>query len=434
MFRGREKKLYMGFVDLEKAFDRVPRKVMEWALRKKSLPKVLVKAVMSLYEGSRTKVRVGSGLLEEFGVRVGVHQGSVISPLIFVIVVDAVTEQARKGLLNETLYMNDLVLMSEHLEDLRERFQRWRGALESKGMKVNTRKTKIMVSGAEGEIVRSKVDPRGICGKRVMSHAVLCTVCKKWIHAKCAQTKKVSCSFAQQFICRRCEDIGDGKEEPVEVLCDEVETVKGFCYLTDRLIASGGCETVVTARVKIGWMKFRECGDLLVGRRFSLKMKGMVYRSCVRSAMLYGSETWCLRENEMIILRRTERAMVRSMCGVKLVNRKNTEDLMKLLGLKETLDKMAQANGVRWCGHVVRRDEESILKKAMMLQANGQRKRGRPKQTRKRQVEENLKKIGLRVEEATDRARWREGVKAIAEGMRCIRPPSDTRKNRIKIG
>ena len=113
-------------------------------------------------------------------------------------------------------------------------------------------------------------------------------------------------------------------------------------------------------------MKFRECGELLLGRRFSLKMKGMVYRSCVRSAMLYGSETWCLRENEKIILRRTERALVRSTCEAKLVDRKNSEDLMKMLDLKETLDKMAQANGVRWYGHVIKRDEESILKKAMM--------------------------------------------------------------------
>ena len=85
------------------------------------------------------------------------------------------------------------------------------------------------MSGAEGEIVRSKVDPCGIYGKRVMSNAVLCTMCKKWIHGRCAQTKKVSSSFAQQFICRRCEDIGDDKEEPVEVLCDEVENVNGFC-------------------------------------------------------------------------------------------------------------------------------------------------------------------------------------------------------------
>ena len=68
----------------------------------------------------------------------------------------------------------------------------------------------------------------------------------------------------------------------MEVLCGEVESVKGFCYLGDRLNASGGCETAVTSRVRIAWTKFRECGELLRGRRFSLRMKEMVYRSCVK--------------------------------------------------------------------------------------------------------------------------------------------------------
>ena len=102
-----------------------------------------------------------------------------------------------------------------------------------------------------------------------------------------------ACSFVRHFVCRRCTDVADGTEEPVELLRDEVETAKESCHLGDRLNASGGCETAVTSRVRIGWMKFRECGELLRGRRFSLRMKGMVYRSCVRSAMLYGSETWC---------------------------------------------------------------------------------------------------------------------------------------------
>ena len=87
----------MCFVDLQKAFDTVPRKVMEWALRKKGLAEVLVQAVESFYEGIRTKVRVGSGTSDEFGVRVGVRQGSVLSPPIFAIVVDVVTEHAREG-------------------------------------------------------------------------------------------------------------------------------------------------------------------------------------------------------------------------------------------------------------------------------------------------------------------------------------------------
>ena len=102
---------------------------------------------MSLYEGLRTKVRVGSGTSEEFRVRVGVHQGSVLSPLIFAIVVDVVTEYARAGLLNEILHADDLVLMSESLDDLKEKLQRWRSALEDKGLKVNVGKTEMTVSG-----------------------------------------------------------------------------------------------------------------------------------------------------------------------------------------------------------------------------------------------------------------------------------------------
>ena len=90
--------------------------------------------------------------------------------------------------------------------------------------------------------------------------------------------------------------------------------------------ASGGCVAAVTARTRIGWVKFKECGELLNSKRFSLKMKGMVNWSCVRSAMLHGSETWCLRENEMAVLRRTERAMVRALCSAKLMMKKRTED------------------------------------------------------------------------------------------------------------
>ena len=63
-------------------------------------------------------------------------------------------------------------------------------------------------------------------------------------------------------------------------------------------------------------------------------------------AMLYGSETWCLRENEMAILRRTERAMMRAMCGAKLMEKKRTEVLMEMLVLKETVVQIAKANGV----------------------------------------------------------------------------------------
>ena len=75
---------------------------------------------------------------------------------------------------------------------------------------------------------------------------------------------------------------------------------------------------------------------------------------------------------------------------------------MEILGLRETSDRMAKANGVRWYGHVIRRDDDNILKKAMMLEVNGQRKRRRPKLTRRRQVEQSVKKVALKIEEAAD--------------------------------
>ena len=69
--------------------------------------------------------------------------------------------------------------------------------------------------------------------------------------------------------------------------------------------------------------------------------------------MLYGTETLCLRENKVVILRRAEGSIVRAMCGVKFVDKRNTEELMDILGLKEAADKLARANGVRWYGHVL---------------------------------------------------------------------------------
>ena len=183
-YQKKDKKLYMCFVDMEKAFDRVPRKVMEWAMRKKGPSKIIVWAVMRLYDGAKTRVRVGSAYSEEFEVKVGVHHGSVLSPLLFAIVVDVITENARRGVVNELLYAHDLVIMSEDMEDLKERFWNWKDALESKGSKVNTRKTKIMVSRSEGELYKSKIDPYGVCGRRVMANSVLCTKCGSWVHDK----------------------------------------------------------------------------------------------------------------------------------------------------------------------------------------------------------------------------------------------------------
>ena len=74
-------------------------------------------------------------------------------------------------------------------------------------------------------------------------------------------------------------------------------------------------------------------------------------------------------------------------------------------------------NGVRWYGHVLRKDDDNVLRVALDLEVSGKSKRGRPKKTRKKQVEEETENIGLKKKDALNRAKWRDGVREIAEGM-----------------
>ena len=108
------KPLYMAFVDLEKAFDRVPQDVIWWAMRKLGNDEWLVRLVQSMYKDVRCRVRVGDGYSEEFGV----HQGVVLSPLLFIIVLEALSREFRTGCPWELLYADDLMISAESMEEL----------------------------------------------------------------------------------------------------------------------------------------------------------------------------------------------------------------------------------------------------------------------------------------------------------------------------
>ena len=82
--------------------------------------------------------------------------------------------------------------------------------------------------------------------------------------------------------------------------------------------------------------------------------------------------------------------MVRAMCGVELIDRKRSKDLMLMLCLKETIDQLAMASSVRWYGHVLRREDGHVLRRALGFEVQGQRKKGRPKRTWKMLVEEEM--------------------------------------------
>ena len=120
-FRVKGKKLYFGFVDLERAFDRVPREVISWAVHKLGVEEWLVSAVMSMYADAKTVVRTVYGNSKSFEVKVGMHQGSALSPLLFVIIMEAISREFGVALPWELLYADDLAVIADTEEELIKR-------------------------------------------------------------------------------------------------------------------------------------------------------------------------------------------------------------------------------------------------------------------------------------------------------------------------
>ena len=135
--------------------------------------------------------------------------------------------------------------------------------------------------------------------------------------------------------------------------------------------------------------------------------------------MLYGSEAWFLEKKQQLkFYQWVERSMVSTMCGVQLKDGKRPMELMLMLGLSETLDHLAMAGSVCWYGHVLRREDGHVFRRALGIYAEGRRNKGWPNMTWKKQVEEESMKVGLSREDVLCRSNWIVSVNLFASSLR----------------
>ncbi|KAK3557745.1 hypothetical protein QTP86_000302 [Hemibagrus guttatus] len=219
--------------DLEKAYDRVPREELWYCMRKSGVAEKYVRVVQDMYERSRTVVRCAVGQTEEFKVEVGLHQGSALSPFLFAIVMD----------------------QFESREQVEESLEKWRCALERRGMKVSHSKTEYM----------------------------------------CVNERE-----------------GSGT---VRLQGEEVKKVQEFKYLGPTVQSNGECWKEVKKRVQAGWNGWRKVSGVLCDRKISARIKGKVYRTVVRLAMLDALETVSLRKRQESELEVAELKMLRRAPG-----------------------------------------------------------------------------------------------------------------------
>ncbi|KAK3548620.1 hypothetical protein QTP70_015565, partial [Hemibagrus guttatus] len=343
-YRDGQRELHCVFVDLEKAYDRVPREELWYCMRKSGVAEKYVRVVQDIYERSRTVVRCAVGQTEEFNVEVGLHQGSALSPFLFAMVKDQLSEEVRQESPWTMMFADDIVICSESREQVEENLERWRFVLERRGMKVSRSKTEYM----------------------------------------CVNERE-----------------GSGT---VRLQGEEVKKVQEFKYLGSTVQSNGECGKEVKKRVQAGWNGWRKVSGVLCDRKISARIKGKVYRTVVRPAMLYGLETVSLRKRQESELEVAELKMLRFSLGVTRLDRIRNEYIRGTAHVGRLGDKVRE-DRLRWFGHVQRRESEYIGRRMLDMGLPGRRQRGRPKRRYMDGINEDMKLVGASVEDAEDRDR-----------------------------
>ena len=345
-YREGQKELHCVFVDLEKAYDKVPREEVWYCMRKSGLAEKYVRIVQDMYDDSITAVRCAVGVTEGFEVKVGLHQGSALSPCLFAMVMDRITDDIREEAPWTMMFADDIVICSESKEWLERKLESWRYALERRGMKVNRRKTEYM----------------------------------------CVNER---------------QDKGT-----VKMQGEEVAKVEDFKYLGSTVQSNGECGREVKKRVQAGWNGWRRMSGVICDRRVSARVKGKVYRVAVRPAMLYGLETVALTKRQEAEMEVAELKMLRFSLGVTRMDKIRNEYIRGTAQVGRFGEKTREAR-LRWYGHVLRKDDGYIGRRMLKMELPGKRKRGRPKRRFMDVVKEDMAEVEVKEEDADDRSNWR---------------------------
>ena len=182
-----------------------------------------------MYVNARSRVCVGEGYCEEFEVKVGVHQGSVLSPLLLIIVLEALSCKLRSGVPWEDLYARDLVIIAESLEKCVRGLLTWKEAMKEKGLRVNAGKMKIMICGMDLALLQSSGKFLcAVCRTGVSSNSIFCNSCKQhWVRKKCSGLKRLTKDSDYRY--QGTARLLDGRSQrEVQVGPDKLEVAVNF--------------------------------------------------------------------------------------------------------------------------------------------------------------------------------------------------------------
>ena len=321
------KDVFTCFVDLEKAYDRVPRDKLWGVLQEYGIGGQLLQAIKSFYCQSEVCIRVNGKRSEPFHVGIGLRQGCALSPLLFIIYMNWIDKRSQtdEGVtigsckISRLLFADDLVLLAATQSGLQRSLDSFAAACEIAGMKISTTKTEVLHLSRKPDQCSLHVD--GVSLKQV------------------EKFKYLGVAFTS-----------DGKQD------EEIDMRTGKASAVMRALH----RSVVTKR------------------ELSKKAKLSVFKSIFIPILTYGHESWIMTERVRSQVQASEMRFLRRIQGVTMFDKVRSLEIRKSLQVEPLLLRIERSQ-LRWFGHVSRMPQERLPKQVLLEKVKGERPVGRPR-------------------------------------------------------
>ena len=355
--------LYVNFVDYEKAFDSVDRQTLWRLLRHYGVPQKITDIIRNMYEGINCRVIHGQQVTDAFQVKTGVRQGCLLSPFLFLLAIDWVmktsTQQKRNGIqwtlwdqLDDLDFADDLALLAHTQQQMQEKTNIVAATSASMGLNIHKGKSKIL---------------------------------------------KVNATSTS----------------PIMLEGEALEEVDSFVYLGSVVDKQGGTDADVKIRIGKARAAFQQLKNVWVSNNLGSKLKVRIFNAMVKPVLLYGAETWRTTAVNLTRIQSFINNCLRRILRIHWPDKISNQELWQRTKQKPIEEEILQKRW-RWIGHTLRKPAPNTTKQALKWNPQGKRKRGRPRNTWRRELEADIKRIGhewkILEKLAQDRDAWRSLV------------------------
>jgi hypothetical protein len=344
--------VFVCFVDFEKAFDRVDWKKMMQVLTNVGIDWKDRRMIRNLYMNQTAVVKIGNECSSESVIGCGVRQGCCLSPLLF------------------TLYME--MMMREAMEDIEE------------GVKIGGKVPKdVRFADDQGMVASSESGLQTLMNRLVM----VAQDYNMKINAKKTKVMKVSRKGGGTVI--------------INLEGQKIEQVNKFKYLGSWITDDGRCEVEIRSRIGMAKTAFNKRKELLT-KKMSRHVKKKIIKTVIWSTALYAAETWTVRKEEARQLNALEMWLWRRMEKISWTAKKTNQEVLQIVGEKETLVNTIVKRKKNWIGHILRHD--GLMKEVIEGKMEGKKPRGQPRMGMLQELKEGSFEQMKR--KAEDRNQW----------------------------